>query len=68
MHAHLGYFIVRKWGAIQQVTPNILVLIIMAKKDTLNLLDCNKMASCSRFIVLELPATPHQPSAGFVFP
>ena len=28
----------------------------------------NEMASCSRFIVPELPLTPHQPSAGFVFP
>jgi len=27
-----------------------------------------EMASYSRFIVLELPPTPHQLSAGFVFP
>jgi len=26
------------------------------------------MASCSRFVVPELPPTPHQPSTGFVFP
>ena len=25
-------------------------------------------ASCSHFVVPELPPTPHQPSAGFVFP
>ena len=27
-----------------------------------------KMASCSCLVFLELPPTPHQPSAGFVFP